>query len=441
MVTAIAAICAIFICAVSMLFCPIPVASQIEPFSVSSPPTPVGSGARAMGMGGAFVAVADDATAASWNPAGLIQLQKAEVSGAYSWERRSSRRYSVTYPFFDGKEHDDASDINYLSVVYPFSLARRNMVCSLNYQKLYDFNRSVQFVLPANSYQRFDRTIGFESKGTLYTLSPAFAVQITDGLFLGSTVNIWSDKWTGKSSWKNIYYTKWKGSNNEPFISGIEEEYKDFRAVNGNLGILYNVAPKWKLGMVYKLPFRALFEYTYKNKDNNDRSGVYYGHIESIDFPPVYSMGVSYRHSDALTLSTDITRTDWNKLAWRNDEGEVFRLFTRFNSNQNGISEFPRIDPTYSLRFGAEYLKIMEKTVIPIRAGIFYDPIPSIGSPHDEYGISIGSGISLGDLIIDFAYQYRIRRDVSGSELGFGDADVFEDQKQGLFLLSMIYHF
>jgi hypothetical protein len=28
-------------------------------------------GTRAMGMGGAFVAVADDATAAYWNPAGL----------------------------------------------------------------------------------------------------------------------------------------------------------------------------------------------------------------------------------------------------------------------------------------------------------------------------------------------------------------------------------
>ena len=40
----------------------------------------VGSGARAMGMGGAFVAVADDATAASWNPAGLTALTRPEFS-------------------------------------------------------------------------------------------------------------------------------------------------------------------------------------------------------------------------------------------------------------------------------------------------------------------------------------------------------------------------
>ncbi|MGA1863612.1 MAG: hypothetical protein ACMUHX_00970 [bacterium] len=43
-------------------------------------PNPVGSGARAMGMGGAFIGVADDATAASWNPAGLLQLRQPEIS-------------------------------------------------------------------------------------------------------------------------------------------------------------------------------------------------------------------------------------------------------------------------------------------------------------------------------------------------------------------------
>jgi hypothetical protein len=56
---------------------------------VSSSPNPVGSGARAVGMGGAFIAVADDATAASWNPAGLTQLRKSELSIVYSHFSRS----------------------------------------------------------------------------------------------------------------------------------------------------------------------------------------------------------------------------------------------------------------------------------------------------------------------------------------------------------------
>src|SRR5688572_5106128 len=42
-----------------------------------------GSGARAAGMGDAFIAVSDDGTAASWNPAGLAQLRQPEFSVVY----------------------------------------------------------------------------------------------------------------------------------------------------------------------------------------------------------------------------------------------------------------------------------------------------------------------------------------------------------------------
>lgn len=39
----------------------------------------IGVGARALGMGGAFVALADDASASYWNPAGLARLERAEM--------------------------------------------------------------------------------------------------------------------------------------------------------------------------------------------------------------------------------------------------------------------------------------------------------------------------------------------------------------------------
>ena len=39
-----------------------------------------GSGARAAGMANAFIAISDDGTAASWNPSGLAQLRKPELS-------------------------------------------------------------------------------------------------------------------------------------------------------------------------------------------------------------------------------------------------------------------------------------------------------------------------------------------------------------------------
>src|SRR2546426_1146517 len=41
---------------------------------------PIGAGARGLGMGGAFIGVADDGTAASFNPAGLAQLRRTELA-------------------------------------------------------------------------------------------------------------------------------------------------------------------------------------------------------------------------------------------------------------------------------------------------------------------------------------------------------------------------
>ena len=43
-----------------------------------------GVGARALGMGGAFVAISDDATATYWNPAGLTKVKKHSFSAMYS---------------------------------------------------------------------------------------------------------------------------------------------------------------------------------------------------------------------------------------------------------------------------------------------------------------------------------------------------------------------
>src|SRR5262245_61771240 len=41
---------------------------------------PFGAGARGLGMGGAFIAVADDGTASTFNPAGLAQLRSSELA-------------------------------------------------------------------------------------------------------------------------------------------------------------------------------------------------------------------------------------------------------------------------------------------------------------------------------------------------------------------------
>ena len=88
-----------------------------QQLQISSSPNPVGSGARAVGMGGAFIAVADDATAASWNPGGLIQLERPEISMVGSYFDRTDDFSSDSSSDPSGKSRTDSLDLNYLSAV------------------------------------------------------------------------------------------------------------------------------------------------------------------------------------------------------------------------------------------------------------------------------------------------------------------------------------
>lgn len=57
----------------------------------------IGVGARGLAMGGAYTALADDANAVYWNPAGLARLEKREVSASHSELGSSTRHDFLAY--------------------------------------------------------------------------------------------------------------------------------------------------------------------------------------------------------------------------------------------------------------------------------------------------------------------------------------------------------
>ena len=126
-------------------------ATLFQEVGIASSPNPVGSGARALGMGGAFIAVADDSTAASWNPAGLIQLERPEMSIVGQGFYRREEYSSDDHPETDDTGNVNDLNLNYLSATYPFHFYK-NIVVSVNYQRLYDFKRNFKY--------RFDMSSG-----------------------------------------------------------------------------------------------------------------------------------------------------------------------------------------------------------------------------------------------------------------------------------------
>jgi long-subunit fatty acid transport protein len=156
---------------------------------------------------------------------------------------------------------------------------------------------------------------------------------------------------------------------------------------------------------------------------------------QKLDMPMSYGLGLAARLSDALTLDLDIYRTEWDDYVRYTADGKELNPVT---GDPIGISESK---PTTQIRLGAEYLFIREKTVIPLRAGIFYDPEPSENNPEDFMGFSIGSGIAYKGFVYDLAYQYRFGRDVTTTSFTIGGEDPSQDIDQHTLYMSVIYHF
>ncbi len=411
---------------------------------IPSSPNPVGSGARALGMGGAFIAVADDATAASWNPGGLIQLEKPEVSVVGGYIYRTEDNTFGTNPEASGSESVEDFNLNYLSAAYPFQAFGRNMIVSLNYQHLYDFNRDWGFKIH-NSNPIYSGPIDydFEQDGALYALGLAYAVEITPDISVGATLNYWGDfildnDWSQKFRWEADIEL---GGQSWTSLLEKTEEF-EFDGWNGNLGFLWRITGNLTLGGVFKTPFTADIDHTIKTKSSHifpgesdpaHSSSTSLRFKEELKMPMSYGLGLSYRFSDDFSISGDLYRTHWNDFEYRDADGNKTSPISGVDIRDSDI------DPTTWFRVGAEYRIIREKFAVPIRAGVFYDPAPAEGSADDYYGFSLGSGFAYKGFIFDIAYQFRYGDDVGGSMLE--EMDLAQDVREHIVYSSLIVHF
>ena len=418
----------------------------IERVEFPSSPNPVGSGARALGMGSAFIAVADDATAASWNPGGLIQLEKPEISSVGNFFHRIEDNDFGTNPEASGKQTVTETNLNYLSAAYPFTLFNRNMIVSLNYQRLFDFTREWDFPLTQSTAGlSLNQDVDYDQSGNLSALGLAYSIQVTPEFSFGFTFNIWQD-WFGMNEWKQTTRQDGSGTfmgNPLIFESKSQDRFslRGFNA-NANVGILWNITPKFTLGAVIRTPFTADLKHksTFRssihfptNPGADSSTSTSSTENEELDMPMSYGIGLAYRFSDWLTVSADFTRTEWDDFIFKDSEGNKTSAISGRPKNDSDV------DPTHTVRLGTEYLFIEPKYVIPLRCGAFYDPAPAEGSPDDFFGFSLGSGFAKGRFIFDIAYQYRFGRDVGESILQ--NLDFSQDVDDHSLYASLIIHF
>jgi long-subunit fatty acid transport protein len=427
--------------------------AQPLPFGISLPPSlnfatspsPVGSGARAVGKATAFIAVADDATAASHNPGGLVQLQEPEVSIVGSYFVRSEIQ-DVTRPATMVEDQTlDGFDLNYLSIVYPFELFRRNVVVSLNVQRLFDLRGATDV---ASGYTEIDgvQRVRSRQKGGLFTISPAVAVQLTPALSVGMAFNIWPD--VLGNGWEQNVAVRSDGflSSGPRIVSftaagQIKEEFR-FEGFNVTAGFLWTINPVFSVGGVLRSPFTAKVTHTHSSsltvmlQDGSapETTSLNFRETLDMDMPLAYGLGLAARLSDQLTLSLDVSRIHWSDFRLQESTRDDVLLVENGAPSGKGQAVLRgESDDTTSVRLGAEYVWIRPRVRIPVRAGVFYDPEPGAGGTDDFFGFSLGSGVALGSVVMDVAYTFRSGEVANEAT----DTTVYQHS----FLASVIYHF
>lgn len=427
---------------------------------------PFGAGARGLGMGGAFIAVADDGTASAFNPAGLAQLRSSElvVVGFYG-----DVQSDITQPAVQGggrgastrREASQHQSLDFVGLAVPFEAGGRNLTVQLSYQCAVDlfgegqtdsvfYERADQIVtdrevlaalgLKSNQWLSVGSAVVPRQRGAFHLASAAVAYQVTSRLSLGAAFNYWIGEWKSEGNvGSRIEIPGQPGQAGQPGqlprqIGAFNQTFsqdQSLRGFNVNAGFLLKYS-RVSLGGVVRLPFTG----DYRLDETGHREDYILGEevarvttdarmTSRLDWPMSAGLGLAVRPFRGLTLSAEASVFKWSRtfiedvpdgalLTPGTLEGEETALTDRSFFDMFPAALTTAAD-TWQWRAGGEYLVSLPKVVVPLRAGLFRDrsPVVAIGSDtgREIEGWTVGTGLNFSRLVLDVAFE---RRESSG---------------------------
>ena len=402
------------------------------PFNLSAP------GARSMGMGGAFLGLADDATAAYTNPAGLTQLIAPEVSV----EGRHTN-YSIPYanggtasisPFngsgINASDADSSNtNLSFISFVLPhdrwsFAVYRDELV---HFDS--DFATGATGTILGN--QQFETfPVSAHSNLKIINYGATAAYKATDNVSLGIGLSYYDFKIDTA-----ITRTEFAGNSagidagtqlNRQTQNGSDND------VGVNLGARFVLSEHFSAGLVYREGPK--FDYHAVNDVLVDPTqSVDLGNKVRFKVPDEYGAGVSWHPNDSLVVNLDADFIQYSQLThgivslFGNDQATVSRL-----SIPNGTE--------YHL--GGEYTFTQMAHPFSLRAGLWHDPRHSIEYKGADPGTDVG-GLALATLFgVGKGSQthYSIGGGFAFAKFQIDAAADFSDLTD-MYSISAVYHF
>jgi long-subunit fatty acid transport protein len=387
-----------------------------------------------MGLAGAFTALADDATAAFANPAGLVQLTRPEVS-------IEGRLWSYSTPFtlggrFDGSQpsgilldntsglrtaesSQDLAGLSFLSFVYPkndWSLAvYRHQSANFEY-------RSETQGLFARASPPFEdrREIDFRSTVDLDVVNHGVSVayRLREGFSLGLGVSYLNGKFASETQ---VFFPNPRtlpqgffGPNSyDPqsrlITSLIAIDDSDWTF---NMGFLWHVSQQWSVGGFFRQGPEFLLETrTLSGPFLQDiPEGTVLDSVESpIGLPNVFGLGVAFKSkNEAVTVLAE-----WDRVQYSN----ILDSLDPDNFDTVGSA----LDDANELRAGFEYVFLNWTPVVAIRLGTWLDPDHRLRDLDDPVGQAL---FRAGDDELHFTAGFGIAFPRFQIDLGFDLSDV-----------------
>lgn len=374
-------------------------------------------GARSLSMGGAFVALADDATAAYANPAGLTQLSRREFSVEGRHYRYSTPHLSgahgdfrADYQLEHGTAESSTSGVSFLSAVFPFEYA----TVALYRHEQMDFNTRFDFFTESNVARPFSSRIDLSDVS--YGASVGFA--IGERLRLGAGI-AWHEFELDSATIRDFGQTV-------PGLTTRQTQKGKDHGIGYTLGLRYLLSDQLALGAVYRRSPRLRYKVT--NSDNWDVAGQFVLEEQVVrmrkksdfDIPDVLGVGLSYRVNEALTLNLDVNRVLYSQLT-RNLSSAFLPEDVDQSSFGDDFSRMKLRDGT-EIRFGGEYVFFNLPVPVSLRAGVWQDPQHTIHYRDDgsrgpsvmifssktgnQIHYTFGMGVAFEQFSIDFGADF-----------------------------------
>lgn len=313
----------------------------------------IGFGTRAMGMGGAFTAVADDESAFYWNPAGITQVRFASLM------------------FGAGAQGED----------FDFIEDTIDNISDNDELKFEDFENGRGYLNLGLIGGITTRYVGvnFYSETSVGSIKEGLELKVDASSFNYGAVTIaanFSEKISVGCNIKKVIAGLGGGivsiSESDPLVkSGSETFYGDGEGMAYDLGVLYRLSDQVKFGFIARNIGGEI--------DLEGKKTIYYPSPENeedwsdtVDLPREYAVGVSYRPFKNTLLAGDIQKCD-------------ARLFTKEQTRVRIGFEQTALWNIFALRLGA-YTNKGESPAFTAGLGLKLGPLAiGVAGVREEY--------------------------------------------------------